>query len=139
MNDDIKQGAIQLAKGLKTEAMKLTKEAIDTIEKVKADIDQNNDGKIDMTEVKLFGETALSEAKKSLDKIAIQLKDENVSNETKEKLVALFDDFKAKTEPIVEKTKKELLKATEEIKEKVETVEDVAEEVKDEAEEIVEE
>jgi hypothetical protein len=99
MNNDIKNGASQLAKGLKAEAIEFKGKALETFDKVKNNFDKNNDGKVEFKEA---GESAAEEAKKALDKVAKLFEDDSVPAKTKAELKSAVDNLQSKVSPTID-------------------------------------
>ena len=135
MNEDIKQGAVQLAKGLKEEAKVITENVKEYVGKTKEKLDPDKDGKIQFDEAK---EVLMSEAKDGLDKLKALVKDEETPLKVKATIMEAMDKLK----PVIDATKMEAEIAKEKIEAKIEhikEVEEVKEEVKAEVEEAKEE
>ena len=120
MNEDIKKGATLLAKGLKDEAKVLSENVKDLVDRTKAKLDPDNDGKIQFDEAKNI---LTAEAKEGFDKLKALVKDEEVPLKVKAELIEVMDKIK----PVFEAKKEEVAAYKEKVEEKFEQVKDVVE------------
>ena len=121
MNSDIKNGARQLVKGLRTEARDISL-------KIASKFDEDGNGKIDFLEMK---KEVVGNAKDGVDKLKAVVQDEELPQKAKEEINKAIDKIK----PMVEaakmdaEIKKEKILAEIEQKKRVEQMKaDVAEE-----------
>jgi hypothetical protein len=89
MNQKIKNGAEQLAEGVMEEAKKFAKDAKGKAVDIKSKLDVDNDGKVDVNDLK-----------DSFDKLSALLKDEDLPAKVKDDISDVVEKIRPKVEAV---------------------------------------